>query len=253
MAQGWGAELQILSLLELFSLLDTSASHIPDAPSADPLPSVLSPFLAVENSLFPRNILAETKISALLQPGPAVIPPSAGLLDGPPMCPASLPSPHHPISEHFQLLIVSCSPLKELCVLSSPQHSPNPAGRGGSLPCLVRSSPTELVPLQPLHFPSTKPLPPKHLQPFPPSLAEEPSGGGPALPRETQPLCGTSGASQVFPALSAEAVLIQAQGKGGGFVNLPPMVGIHQECDNTSHLLSALAMERQNFTDCCDL
>lgn len=83
LAQGWGAQIQILSLLELFSLLDTSVSHIPNAPSADLLPCVLSPFLAVETSLFPRNILAGTKFSAMLQPGPAVIPPSARLLDGP--------------------------------------------------------------------------------------------------------------------------------------------------------------------------
>lgn len=83
LAQGWGAQIQILSLLELFSLLDALASHIPNAPSADPLPCVLSPFLAVETSLFPRNILAGTKLSAMLQPGPTVIPPSARLLDGP--------------------------------------------------------------------------------------------------------------------------------------------------------------------------
>lgn len=168
------------------------------------------------------------------------------------MCPASLPSPRYPISEHLQLLTGSCSSLKELCALSSPQHSPNPAGRRGALPRLMRSSSTELIPLQPLHFPSTKPLPLKYLQPFLPSLAEEPSGGRPAVPRETQPLCGTSGASQSIPALSAEAVLIQVQGKEGGFVNMPPMMGIHQGCDNASHLLSAL-VKRQNFTDCCDL
>lgn len=36
------------------------------------------------------------------------------------------------------------------------QHSPNPAGRGGALPCPMRSSSTELIPLQPLHFPSTE-------------------------------------------------------------------------------------------------
>lgn len=79
---------------------------------------------------------------------------------GPSMCPASLPSPHLPVSQHLQLVLLtrSCSSLKELCVLSSPQHSLNPAGRGGALPCLVRSSSTGLIPLQPLHFPSTEPF-----------------------------------------------------------------------------------------------
>lgn len=155
MAQGWAAELQILSLLELFSLLDISASHIPDAPSADPLPSVLSPFLAVENSSFPRNILAGTKISTLLQPGPAVIPPSAGLLDGPLHVSSFIAISSPPL---FRASSGSCSSLKELYALSFPQHSPNPAGRGGPLPCLVRSSSTDLIPLQPLHFPSTGPF-----------------------------------------------------------------------------------------------
>ena len=62
---------------------------------------------------------------------------------GPSMCPDPSLCPHHPFSEQLQLILLtgSCPSLKELCALSSPQHSINPAGRGvRALPCLMRSS-----------------------------------------------------------------------------------------------------------------
>lgn len=223
-AQGWGAQIQILSLLELFSLLDTSVSHIPNAPSADPLPCVLSPFLAVETSLFPRNILAGTKLSAMSHPGPAVIPPSAKLLDGPLHVSRSVAVSSPPLFRAASAYTFDRElPFSEraLCPLFPPAQHKSSWKR-----CQSSSMPDEILLRQSLATPSPCTSHPQShlllLQTFLPSLAEEPSGGGPAISGETQPLCGRGQkwvalmelprAFQLW--LSAEAVLVQVQGKG---------------------------------------
>lgn len=234
LAQGWGAQIHVLSVVELFFPLDTSASHIPNAPSADPLPCVLSPFLAVETSLFPRYILAGTKLSAMLQPGPAVIPPSARLLDRPLHVPSSLAMSSPPFFREASAYTFDRQLLfseRALCPLFPPVQPKSSWKRCHSSPMpeeiLLRQS---LATSSPCTFHSQSCLPPKQLQTFLPSLAEEPSGGETAIPGETQPLRGRR---QVWVALmepprafqlclSAEVVLVQVQGKGEGWPTCTP-------------------------------
>lgn len=174
---------------------------------------------------------------------------------GPSMCPSSSPCPHHPISEQLQLVLLtgSCSSLKELCPLSSPQHSPNPAGRGGALPFLVRSSSDRADAPPTLALPIHRAIcHPNSSRPSLPLLQKNHQEENWQFQGEHSPSVAPMEPPRVFQLqLSAEAVLVQVQGKGGGSDNKHPMMGIHQVCNNTSHLLSASA--KQNFSDHCVL
>lgn len=160
----------------------------------------------------------------MLQPGPAVTPPSARLLDGPLRVSTSItmssPSLFRAASAYTfegELLFSE----RALCPLFPPAQPKSSWKRCPSPPVpdeiLLRQTIATSSPSHPQSH-----LPPKQLQTFLLSLAEEPSGGGPAISGGTQPLCGRGqiwvapmeppGAFQLW--LSAEALLVQIQGDG---------------------------------------
>lgn len=166
------------------------------------------------------------KLSAMLQPGPAVIPSSARLLDGPLHVSRSIAVSSPPLIRAASAYTFDGDLLfseRALCLLFLPAQPKSNWER-----CHSPSVPHEILLRQSLATSSpctSHPqgrLPPKQLQTFLPSLAEEPSGVGLAISGETQPLCGRE---QIWVApmepprafqlwLSAEAVLVQVQGKG---------------------------------------
>lgn len=184
LAQGWEAQIHILCLLELFSLLDTSVSHIPNAPSADPFPGVLSPFLAVETRKHFGWDKAFSNVSAR-----SIIPPSDKLMEGPlyvsssiTMFSTSLFRAASAYTFDGELLfseIALCPFIPSAQPKSSWNrcHSPAVHDKINLRQSSATSSPCTSHPQSHLS--------PKQLQIFLPSLPEEPSGGGSAVSGET--------------------------------------------------------------------